>query len=175
MPPSRADARVYFLFFASGFASLADEVVWFKLLNLTFGVTTLATATLLAVFMGGLGLGSAWTGKRARVLRRPLFGYGIVEAGIGVFALATPVLFAGIDAAYVGAYRAAGGAPAALFAVRFVLAAAALLPPTVLMGASFPLLSRRMERDGSGAASGLLYAVNTAGAVAGAALCGFWA
>src|SRR5512135_1704129 len=58
MSSTRDDARVYFLFFASGFASLADEIVWFKLLDLTFGVTTLATATLLAVFMAGLGLGS---------------------------------------------------------------------------------------------------------------------
>ncbi len=175
MHPGRDDARVYFLFFASGFASLADEIVWFKLLDLTFGVTTLATATLLAVFMAGLGLGSAWTAKRTARLRRPLFAYGVVEAGIGFFALATPLLFSAIDAAYVAGYRTAGGAPAPLFLLRFVLSAAALLPPTALMGATYPLLSRRMETDGSGSASGLLYAVNTAGAVAGTALCGFWA
>ena len=175
MHPRRADARVYFLFLASGFASLADEIVWFKLLDLTFGVTTLATATLLAVFMGGLGLGSAWTARRTARLRRPLFAYGVVEAGIGLFALATPALFSAVDAAYVAGYRTAGGAPALLFFVRFALSAAALLPPTFLMGASFPLLSRQMEKDGRGVASGLLYAVNTAGAVAGTALCGFWA
>ncbi|HET9793109.1 MAG TPA: fused MFS/spermidine synthase [Thermoanaerobaculia bacterium] len=175
MSSSRDDARVYFLFFASGFASLADEIVWFKLLDLTFGVTTLATATLLAVFMAGLGLGSAWAAKRMANLRRPLFAYGAVEAGIGLFALATPLLFSAIDAAYVAGYRSGGGAPATLFVLRFVLSAAALLPPTALMGASYPLLSRRMETDGNGSASGLLYAVNTAGAVAGTALCGFWA
>ena len=173
-PSPRADVRVYFLFFASGLASLADEVVWFKLLDLTFGVTTLATATLLAVFMAGLGLGSAWTAKRAPRIGRPMFAYGLVEAGIGVFALSTPLLFSAVDAAYVAGYRAAGGAPTTLFFVRFVLSAAALLPPTFLMGASYPLLSRRLERDGRGVASALLYAVNTAGAVAGTALCGFW-
>ena len=171
----RSLAFVYVLFFASGLASLADEVVWFKLLDLTFGVTTLATATLLAVFMAGLGLGSAWTARRAPGVARPMFAYGLVEAGIGLFALATPLLFSAVDAAYVAGYRAAGGAPAALFAVRFVLSALALLPPTFLMGASYPLLSRRVETDGRGIASGLLYAVNTAGAVAGTALCGFWA
>ncbi len=173
-PSSRTRALLYFLFFASGLASLADEIVWFKLLNLTFGVTALATATLLAAFMAGLGLGSAWVARKLTVIRRPIFVYGLVEAGIGVFALATPLLFSAVDAAYVAGYRATGGAPATLFFLRIVLAGAALLPPTILMGASFPLLSRQMEKGGQGVASGLLYAVNTAGAVAGVALCGFW-
>ncbi|MGH9399636.1 MAG: hypothetical protein ACRD00_04665, partial [Thermoanaerobaculia bacterium] len=53
-------ARIpYAVFFLSGLASLAAEVVWFKYLTLTFGATTAATATLVAVFMGGLALGSA--------------------------------------------------------------------------------------------------------------------
>ena len=171
----RHRAVFYLVFFLSGLASLADEIVWFKALNRTFGVTTIATATLLAVFMAGLGLGSWGMGRIASRLRRPGIVYGALEAGIGAFALATPAVFAGIDSVYVALYRSTGAGPASLFGIRFLLSAAALLAPTILMGATFPVLSRQMESGGvAGSSTGKLYAVNTAGAVCGVLLCGFW-
>ncbi len=167
---------LYALFFLSGAASLADEVVWFKSLNLTFGSTTSATATLLAVFMGGLGLGGWVFGRIAPRLRRPALVYAVLEGGVGVFALATPLLFTAIDRGYVFSYRHIGDGPGVLLAARFVLSAAALLPPTVLMGATFPVLARQMEVSaGPGRRSGALYGINTAGAVTGVILCGFFA
>lgn len=162
------------VFFLSGVASLMDEVVWFKYLHLTLGATTSATATLLAVFMGGLALGSWLFGRIAPRLSRPARTYGLLETGVAVFALATPLLFEAIHRGYVFAFRHVGEGPATLLAVRVALATLALLPPTILMGATFPVLSRFVEREEShGRRSAGLYAVNTAGAVTGVALAGF--
>lgn len=168
-------ARIpYVVFFLSGLASLADEVVWFKYLTLTFGASTAATATLVAVFMGGLALGSALAARLAARVRRPQRAYALLETGVALFALATPGLFAAVDRAYVLVYPHVVGSPAALSGVRLVLAAAALLPPTILMGATLPVVARAAERGGlPGRPSTTLYAVNTAGAVAGVALSGF--
>jgi len=171
VPPGAA--LLYLVFFLSGAAALADEVVWFKYLTLVFGATTPATATLLAVFMAGLALGSRLAGRFAPRLLRPRLAYAVLEAGVGLFALATPLLFHGVEWAYVHLYRALGaGSP--LLLVRILLSAAALLVPTMLMGATYPVLVRDL---GAGTLtrrrSGLLYGINTAGAVAGTALCGF--
>jgi len=161
------------VFFLSGLASLMDEVVWFKYLNLTLGSTTAATATLLAVFMGGLALGSWLFGKASRRLSRPATTYGILEAGVAVFALSTPFLFDAIQRGYVFAFRHGGEDPGWLMLVRAALAAAALLPPTILMGGTFPVLSRLVERvEGPGRRSAALYAANTTGAVAGVVVAG---
>jgi spermidine synthase len=162
-----------FAFFLSGAASLADEVVWLKYLTLVFGATTAATATLLAVFMGGLALGSAICGRFVSRVRRPDLLYALLESGVAVLALATPLLFTAIESAYVVAFRRLGDGPGVLMPVRVLLSAAALLPPTMLMGATFPAMARAVEGVGRpGRRSTLLYGVNTAGAVAGVALCG---
>ncbi|HSS45272.1 MAG TPA: fused MFS/spermidine synthase, partial [Thermoanaerobaculia bacterium] len=161
------------VFFFSGAASLADELVWFKYLNLTFGATTAATATLLAVFMGGLALGSALCGRFVSRVSRPNLLYAGLETGVAALALATPLLFTGIDSAYVAAYRHFGSGPGRLLAIRILLSAAALLPATVLMGATFPALSRSVEGSARpGRRSAILYGVNTAGAVLGVLVCG---
>ena len=161
------------VFFLSGAASLADEAIWLKYLNLTFGATTAATATLLAVFMGGLALGSAICGRLISRVRRPDLLYAALEGGVAVLALTTPWLFSAIGSAYVAAFRRLPDGPGALMLVRILLSAAALLPPTILMGATFPALARAVEGvSRPGRRSTLLYAVNTAGAVVGVALCG---
>lgn len=177
MKPSRNRlvGLAYAVFFLSGIASLMDEVVWFKYLNLTLGSTTAATATLLAVFMGGLALGSWALGRRAPALSRPAKTYALLEGGIAVFALATPFLFEVVQRGYVFAYRHSSGGPGVLLLVRIALAAAALLIPTILMGGTFPVLSRLVERvESPGRRSAALYAANTTGAVAGVALAGLF-
>src|SRR5262249_43821789 len=164
----------YVVFFLSGLASLADEVVWFKYLTLTFGATTAAAATLVAVFMGGLALGRAPAAPMAARLKSPARTYALLETGVAIFALATPSLFRAVDHGYVLAYPHVSGSGPGLLAVRFALAAAALVAPTILMGASLPVLARAAEGgDEPGRPSTALYAVNTAGAVLGVALAGF--
>ena len=172
------------LFALSGCASLMDQVVWLRYLSLSFGNTTHAAATLLAVFLGGLALGALAFGRLADRLRRPLAVFAVVEIGVALIALASPQAFALIDAVYVALYRAFGSQPALFAAGRALLAAAILLPPTVLMGGTLPLILRAVvpagerERGGEvgrrevGRASALFYAVNTLGATAGVALAG---
>jgi spermidine synthase len=162
------------VFFLSGTASLADELIWFKYLSFTFGATTAAAATLVAVFMGGLALGSWLCGRLVSRITRPDLLYAVLETGVAVLALATPVFFSWIGHAYVAAYRHFGDGPGKLMLIRVLLSAVALLPPTVLMGATFPALARAVEGiSRPGRRSTLLYGVNTAGAVVGVLACGF--
>ncbi|MBA4378930.1 MAG: spermidine synthase [Gemmatimonas sp.] len=163
------------LFFLSGAAALVYQVTWARSLSLVFGGTHLAVATVLAVFMGGLALGSALLGRRADRTARPLRLYGMLELGIGVCGLGFMLFIDHATALYAPLARTAGGHPALLTALRVALAAVAMIVPTTLMGGTLPVLSRLVavgddERRGRVA---LLYAVNTLGAVAGVLLSGF--
>ncbi len=168
-------AAIAGLFLLSGAASLMAQVAWLRYLSLVFGNTTWATATLLAVFMGGLGLGALAFGRWADRWTRPLALYAAMEAAIGVFALASPAVLGWIDAAYVLVYRSWGNLPWLFAAGRALLAGCFLLPPTILMGGTLPLILKATtrERQEVGTSSGLFYGVNTAGAVLGVALAGF--
>lgn len=157
------------VFLLSGMASLMDQVVWLRYLSLIFGNTTWATATLLAVFMGGLGLGALVFGRWADRLPRPLALYAVMEVAIGLFAVASPTLLSWIDVAYVLVYRSWGNLPWLFAAGRTLLVAGFLLPPTVLMGGTLPVILRATTtaRREVGASSGFFYGVNTTGAVLG--------
>ena len=153
-----------------------DQVVWLRYLSLIFGNTTWAAATLLAVFMGGLGFGALLFGRWADRIDRPLVLYAAMEIAIGLIALASPTLLSWIDSAYILVYRSWGNMPW-LFAVgRSLLAALFLLPPTILMGGTLPLVLRATTkaREEVGASSGFFYGVNTTGAVLGTAFAGFF-
>ena len=169
-------ATIAGLFLLSGAASLMAQVAWLRFLSLVFGNTTWATATLLAVFMGGLGLGALLFGRWADRWTRPLRLYAAMEVAIGLFALASPFLISWLDGAYVLVYRSWGNLPWLFAAGRTALAACFLLSPTVLMGGTLPLILRATTRarEEVGASTGLFYGVNTAGAVLGVALAGFF-
>ncbi len=177
--PVRTTSRTFWIaaacFLVSGAAALLYEVVWMRHLGVVFGHTVHAVTTVLACYMAGLALGSLLAGRWADRLRRPLRAYAAIEATIGLFCLATPLLFRGTDALYARLHAALD--PGALGAglVHFALAAVVLLPPTTLMGATLPVLSRAVV-DGRGVPAsqvGALYAINTWGAVAGTAATGF--
>ncbi len=163
------------LFAASGFSSLIYQVVWTRLLVLVFGSTTIATSTVLAVFMGGLALGSFLAGRVVDRVHRPLFWYGVLEGLIGIWALATPLLFDSAIPLYRFIWQ--NSHPDFFFAslVRFFVAAAILLIPTTCMGATLPLLSKHLTTSVKFAAAqvGTLYAINTVGAVGGVLWAGF--
>ncbi len=176
-PPSRpiASPILHVLFFLSGAAALVYQVTWARSLSLVFGGTHLAVATVLAVFMGGLALGSAWLGRRADRTARPLRLYGLLELGIGVCGLGFMLFVDHATAFYAPLARAADGHPALLTAMRVALAAGAMIVPTTLMGGTLPVLSRLVvggDDEGRGRVA-RLYATNTLGAVAGVLLSGF--
>ncbi|HEY8491078.1 MAG TPA: fused MFS/spermidine synthase, partial [Dehalococcoidia bacterium] len=163
------------LFFGSGAAGLIYQVLWLRLLALVFGVTVWAASTVLASFMAGLALGSLGAGRLADRLRNPLLWYGLAEILVGLSALASPAALDLVERLYVRLYPALPHDPALLTALRFGLSFLVLLVPTTLMGATLPIIvkSSLLEQHGLGRSVSLLYATNTAGAVAGALLAGF--
>jgi spermidine synthase len=140
----------------SGCAALIYEIVWFQLLQLVIGSSAVSLGLLLAAYMGGLCLGSALLPRLVSTHRHPLRVYACLELGIGAFGIA--ILF---------------GLPliSHLYLARGVIAAACLLPPTILMGASFPAITRWVQNVSW---VGALYSANVAGAVIGCVTAGFY-
>lgn len=156
------------LFFASGAAGLVYEVAWSRRLELTFGSTTYSIGTVLAAYMAGLGLGAWAFGKLADRPGSPSRRYAALEAGIGLYGLVAPSVLDLVESMWLlGGGQ--GGLP-----VKAGLGLLALLPPTILMGGTLPVLVRGLieQRSDAQRATGLLYGVNTLGAVAGATLAG---
>src|SRR6478609_8013486 len=165
-------------FFLSGASGLILESLWTRELGLVFGSTTLAISTVLATFMGGLGLGSYIAGRYADRIKNPVRAYALAEAGVGVYALFIPLILKAYPGFNSWMYRVLGDHFLLLSTVRFAGSALLLLIPTTLMGATLPLLSRHFvmrpwELRRSGLRIGTLYAVNLFGAVAGAFFAGF--
>jgi len=164
--------RVATFLFGSGMAALVYQTAWERMLRLVFGASTAASSAVLAIFLGGLGLGGAWLGKRAEATDRPLLLYGNLEVGVALSAAVTPFLVDLVARIYwgIGGSGALGTAGATV--VRVALAALVLGPPVVLMGGTLPAAARAVERDDDLSRGQLatLYASNTAGAVVGALL-----
>jgi len=165
------------LFFLSGATALIYQLVWTRLLTLFFGSTTLAVSTVLTAFMGGLALGAALLGKRADTAARPIRFYAWLELGIGLFAVATPLLFSWVESLYIAIQGSQSLGFWGAAALRFGLAILLLLPPTLLMGGTLPVLSKFFLRDQTretGNTLGILYFINTAGAVVGTLAAGLF-
>lgn len=159
------------LFFASGCAALIYEIVWFQLLELTIGSSSVSIAVLLATFMGGMAIGSLGVAKVVPIERHPLRVYAVIEFAIGAFGLL--VLWALPYAG--GLYTAIGGHGTGGLAFRALLSVLCLLGPTVLMGATLPAVSRWIGTTRRGESwLGYLYGGNTLGSVAGGLLAGFY-
>src|SRR5215212_1679452 len=134
-------------FILSGATGLIYEVLWARMLGLVFGATTFAISAVLAAFMGGLALGSAWAGRLAARIQRPLRAYGLLEIGIALYALAVPFLFRLIDSAYALVWEQFHPGFYAFSLWRFVLSCCVLLIPTTLMGATLPVLASALLRS----------------------------
>jgi spermidine synthase len=165
-------AAVVLLFFVSGTSGLAFEVVWLRYLTLYIGYTTFAASLVVSAFLGGLAIGSFFIGRIAAKQARPLRLYAALEAATGILALCITAVLrhaSGIGAAL----GAPGGGPTA---VRVILTFVLILPPTIVMGGTLPVLTRFVARElpKVGRHFGVLYGVNTFGAAVGCAVTGFW-
>jgi spermidine synthase len=163
------------LFFFSGACALVYQVMWLRLLALVFGVTVYAASTVLAGFMAGLAIGSFAAGRLAVRILRPLAAFGVAEILVGLTALGSPFVLDALTALWVAVYPSLPESMAATTIVRFVCAFGVLLLPTSMMGATLPLVvkSAVAREPRIGARIGVLYAINTTGAIAGALLAGF--
>jgi len=181
LPPAQDNiawhrTALFVLFTISGFAGLIYESIWSHYLKLFLGHAAYAQTLVLALFMGGMAIG-AWVASRRGVRWHNLLrAYAVVEAAIGLAAIAFHSVFvAATDAAYSTVLPAlATPAAAALF--KWSLAGALILPQSILLGMTFPLMSagllrRHPERPGEALA--LLYFTNSFGAAIGVLASGF--
>lgn len=175
---------LYFIFLLSGFSGLAYQVVWIRKFGLIFGVTAYATSAVLASFFAGLALGSWLAGRRlSRLPINPLRLYAFLEIGIGIYALLIPFLLESLNNFYVTlsplleSSFAPGVAIYVLTLLRLVFSGLVLLLPTTLMGATLPLVTEALTRRIQNVTVNVsgLYALNTFGALSGAAFSGFHA
>jgi predicted membrane-bound spermidine synthase len=166
---------LYGLFFLSGVSALVYELVWQRLLNLVFGVSTLSVSAVLAAFMGGLALGGLLLGRWADRLKYPWRFYAALEVGIAVTGLLVPPAFAGLTSVYTFLHTAWGLGLWGGTCLRFGLACLVLLVPASLIGGTLPVMARLIVRRTTALPTtfSLFYAVNTLGGVAGASLTGF--
>lgn len=168
---------LYLAFFLSGVSGLMYQVIWVRMLTRYLGTTTSATATVLCVFMGGLALGAYIGGKVADRIENRLFGYVFIEIGIALTALLSSfTMISVLGGVYVDLYQFVGSNYLFLTVARIIFSMLCLLIPTVLMGATLPLLVALIAHHKSYFQHGLgrLYSVNTSGAVLGVLLTGFF-
>src|SRR5499426_1235258 len=154
---------VLVLCFLSGISGLLYEVAWARMLHLLFGDTVLAVSTVLASFMAGLALGSFWIGRYIDRRQRVLAVYALLEIGIGLSALAFPVVLQALTPLYIWLHQSLSSSFWLFALARFLLAFSLLCVPTTLMGATLPVLSRYLVQTSVtlGRSVGVLYALNT--------------
>ncbi len=164
-------AVLLFLFLGSGCAALIYELVWFHVLRLVIGSSSISIAALLVSFMGGMGLGSVALPRLVPRTWHPLRVYAGLELSIGAIGLILLVALPSVQTVYVAAVGYGLGG----VLLRALVCVACLLPPTILMGATLPAVARWVGATRTGVAqTGVLYAANTIGAVVGVLTASFY-
>lgn len=163
------------IFFVSGAFALVYEITWARMLSREFGSDAVAIAIVVAVFMLGLGVGARIAGHWGDSLRRPLATYGRIEILLSLYVMASPWLIGSFGGLLVLTGETALHSSWALNTFRVLLGMIALLPPTLLMGATLPILARFVADVARRVPAGILtlYALNVIGAVAGCLAAGF--
>jgi predicted membrane-bound spermidine synthase len=172
--PSRA--AFYLLFTVSGFAGLIYESIWTHYLKLFLGHAAYAQSLVLVVFMGGMAIGAGFCGRISARLRNPLAGYALVEAVIGLCALGLHEAFVALTDWSYASLLPGLGSPWLALAAKLALSCLLILPQSVLLGATFPLMSAGLVRThpaASGESVAMLYFTNSLGAAAGVLASGF--
>jgi spermidine synthase len=172
--PSRA--AFYLLFTLSGFAGLIYESIWTHYLKLFLGHAAYAQSLVLVVFMGGMAAGSAYCSRVSARLRNPLAGYALVEAIIGLCAVGLHEVFVAVtDWSYASLLPGLGSEWLVLGA-KLAISCLLILPQSVLLGATFPLMSAGLVRahpSAPGESVSMLYFTNSLGAAVGVLVGGF--
>ena len=169
---------VFICFLLSGASGLIYEVIWTRMLTNVFGGTTLAVSTVLTVFLGGLAVGSYFGGKYIDHVKKPLLTYGLLELAIGIYGLLVPFIFSQqfLSPVWHNIVQLFESVQFLSYIVRFIICIILLALPTVMMGATLPVLSRYLTNVRSDIITlnvGMLYTINTFGAILGTFLAGF--
>jgi spermidine synthase len=164
-------------FAVSGFVSFGLEIVWFRMLILLFRPTTYAFTVMLATVLAGIAIGS-WISTPFTARRiNPLPTLAVLELLLALAAAASMIVIGNANGIYMASGPLFAGSRYAYFGPIAVTSIAAIFPAALLMGMAFPvgiaLWASSASDDRAGERIGTLYAVNVAGAVAGALLTGF--
>jgi spermidine synthase len=174
--PSRGRTAYYLLFGVSGFSGLIYESVWSHYLKLFLGHAAYAQTLVLMIFMGGMAAGSWVAARRSAMWSNLLAAYALVEGAVGVFALFFHRLFDSlVNWAYVEVIPDLGSV-LAVQAFKWGLAGLLILPQSVLLGMTFPLMTAGVIRrypDKPGASIAALYFTNSLGGAVGVLASGF--
>ncbi len=163
------------LFGLCGFLGLALEVAWTRALIALLGNSVYAFSAVLFVFLAGLSLGGLAIGAICDRLSQPMRALSWVVAGVGLTGLASSELLGHLMPLLEMGARWLPGFGGYQF-MQVVLAAGVLLPQTLLLGCTFPLVCRLVTGrvDELGSAVGKAYLANTVGGLLGSLLAGFW-
>jgi spermidine synthase len=164
------------IFVLSGAAGLVYESIWTRYLGLFVGHSAYAQVLVLVIFLGGMSIGALAVGSRAERLRKPLVWYAVVELVVGVVGFLFHDAFVWTThIAYDALFPALG--PGAMHSIaKWTIAAALILPQSVLLGCTFPLMTAgalRLLPERAGRTIALLYFANSLGAAVGVLLAGF--
>jgi spermidine synthase len=173
----RLPVGVFFgLFTISGFAGLIYQSIWSHYLKLFLGHAAYAQTLVLAIFMGGMALGSWAVSRYTHRIGDLLRGYAIAELGIGMLAFLFHRVFVfSTGWAFDTVLPSLGGFGVDLF--KWTLASLLILPASVLLGTTFPLMSAGIMRaypDVGGRTLAMLYFTNSFGAAFGVLASGFY-
>ncbi|MBW2603196.1 MAG: hypothetical protein JRE28_02615 [Deltaproteobacteria bacterium] len=173
MPKTLLSFCIYFFILLTGAAGLIYQVTWQKYLSRLLGSDSIATAVILASFLGGLSLGYYLCGKLTTRVKRHFMAYAFLEGIIGLWCLCFPYIFRSVD--YFTKYWSFS--PPFMIIFQGVLCSILLMGiPTVCMGGTIPLLTRGISKNLSEATRvhATVYGVNTTGAFLGTLLAGFY-
>lgn len=173
-----APRSLYFMIFAiSGFSGLIYESIWSHYLKLFLGHAAYAQSLVLIIFMGGMALGS-WLASRYSVKSKsPLLLYAGVELIVGMAALLFHDLFASLIDVFYASVLPSMGSPTAGSVLKWLAASILIMPQSILLGMTFPLMSAGIIRrfpDTPGGSIAMLYFTNSIGAAIGVLASGFW-
>lgn len=172
----RRIAVLYAIFLVSGFCGLIYESIWSHYLKLLLGHAAYAQAVVLVVFVGGLAVGASLAGRFSERIRHPILWYAAVEAVVALVAFAFQGIFESASAwATTSFLPAFCGDTNGSCSGAWLLAAGLILPPSILLGTTFPLMSAGVIRLGAAPGRGLslLYFLNSLGAATGVLASGF--
>jgi spermidine synthase len=168
---------LYILFVFSGAAGLIYESIWTRYLGLFVGHDAYAQIIVLIIFLGGMSAGAIVVSRWSAQLKAPLYGYVAVELVVGCIGLFFHEVFGGVTSwAYQSVYPALEGSPA-LTVAKWAIAGSLILPQSILLGTTFPLMSAgvlRLQRGSPGRKLSLLYFSNSLGAAVGVLVAGFY-
>lgn len=161
---------LFVVFTVSGFSGLIYESIWSHYLKLMLGHAAYAQTLVLSIFMGGMALGAWLASQYSKRIAKPLLVYSAAEMGVGLLALAFHTVFAAMLAQLYDHWLPALDSPALASLLKWSLGALIILPQSILLGTTFPLMSAgfiRLFPKTPGAGLGLLYFANSLGAAVG--------